>query len=86
MRSFIKALNAGRGKFLISAYQIRKSKAPGSDKDSLSLNGIEWAGVELNHRHTDFQSVALPAELPTLKVKVRLIYCQKGGIARELKT
>ncbi len=25
----------------------------------------EWAGLELNQRHTDFQSVALPAELPT---------------------
>ena len=24
----------------------------------------EWAGVDLNHRHTDFQSVALPTELP----------------------
>ena len=26
----------------------------------------EWAGVDLNHRHTDFQSVALPTELPAL--------------------
>ena len=24
----------------------------------------KWAGVDLNHRHTDFQSVALPTELP----------------------
>jgi hypothetical protein len=24
----------------------------------------EWAGAELNRRHTDFQSVALPTELP----------------------
>ncbi len=24
-----------------------------------------WAGTELNHRRTDFQSVALPTELPT---------------------
>ncbi len=24
----------------------------------------EWAGADLNRRHTDFQSVALPAELP----------------------
>ena len=24
----------------------------------------DWSGVELNHRHTDFQSVALPTELP----------------------
>jgi hypothetical protein len=26
----------------------------------------EWAGADLNRRHTDFQSVALPTELPAL--------------------
>ena len=40
----------------------------GSDKTEMSANVIgrktEWAGVESNHRHTDFQSVALPTELP----------------------
>jgi hypothetical protein len=30
-------------------------------------NLSEWAGVDLNHRHTDFQSVALPTELPARK-------------------
>jgi hypothetical protein len=25
----------------------------------------EWAGAELNRRHVDFQSTALPPELPT---------------------
>ncbi len=30
-----------------------------------SANAVsEWAGLELNQRHTDFQSVALPTELP----------------------
>ena len=24
----------------------------------------KWAGADLNRRHTDFQSVALPTELP----------------------
>ncbi len=24
----------------------------------------QWAGADLNRRHTDFQSVALPTELP----------------------
>jgi hypothetical protein len=28
----------------------------------------KWAGAELNRRHTDFQSVALPTELPTRKI------------------
>ena len=27
-----------------------------------------WAGTELNRRHVDFQSTALPTELPALKV------------------
>jgi hypothetical protein len=31
----------------------------------LSLSDNEWAGADLNRRHTDFQSVALPTELPT---------------------
>src|SRR5437763_12619229 len=35
-----------------------------SFKSLISL-GKGWCpGAELNHRHTDFQSVALPAELP----------------------
>jgi len=39
----------------------------GSDKDSMSMNDNEWAGADLNRRHTDFQSVALPTELPARK-------------------
>ena len=27
---------------------------------------MKWAGADLNRRHTDFQSVALPTELPAL--------------------
>lgn len=27
-----------------------------------------WAGTELNRRHEDFQSSALPTELPTLDI------------------
>jgi hypothetical protein len=29
-----------------------------------SIKGVQWAGADLNRRHTDFQSVALPTELP----------------------
>jgi hypothetical protein len=32
--------------------------------DANNVKSYEWAGAELNRRHTDFQSVALPAELP----------------------
>ncbi len=28
------------------------------------LDYLNWAGADLNRRHTDFQSVALPTELP----------------------
>jgi hypothetical protein len=55
----------------------------------------EWAGAELNRRHTDFQSAALPAELPTLKTGVKfknglsiseyLIYSRGRPIARKLR-
>ena len=34
----------------------------------------KWAGMELNHRHTDFQSVALPTELPALTLSVIQTY------------
>ena len=30
-----------------------------------------WAGTELNRRHMDFQSIALPTELPALQNLVR---------------
>jgi hypothetical protein len=30
----------------------------------------EWAGADLNRRHTDFQSVALPTELPARQEQI----------------
>ena len=33
-----------------------------------------WCGVELNHRHMDFQSIALPPELPHRIFKDRYFY------------
>ena len=55
--------NKGENK-ISNCYKLSEPEALGSDKDSLSLNDTEWAGAELNRRHTDFQSVALPTELP----------------------
>ena len=42
---------------------------------------LRWSEVELNHRHTDFQSVALPTELSGLFLQVRLnvstgVFCE----------
>ena len=37
-----------------------------------SVTAKTWAGADLNRRHTDFQSVALPTELPTLLLRVYL--------------
>ena len=33
---------------------------------ALGMEKNKWAGADLNRRHTDFQSVALPTELPAL--------------------
>ena len=33
----------------------------------------EWAGADLNRRHTDFQSVALPTELPARNKQVPVL-------------
>ena len=41
-----------------------KRKKADNRKRLPAKNLQEWAGVDLNHRHTDFQSVALPTELP----------------------
>jgi len=41
------------------------TKKAGNRKRLSAFNLQQWAGPELNRRHTDFQSVALPAELPT---------------------
>ena len=49
--------------------------------------GLEWAGVDLNHRHTDFQSVALPTELPARQDQVpakKLNLTKITDIARKL--
>jgi hypothetical protein len=34
------------------------------DISTLKKPSYEWAGADSNRRHTDFQSVALPTELP----------------------
>ena len=38
----------------------------GIEKEKRYKSVSEWAGPELNRRHADFQSAALPPELPTL--------------------
>ncbi len=44
----------------------------GHEKELMSSSVNQWAGADLNRRHTDFQSVALPTELPARKHKIIL--------------
>ena len=52
---------------------------------------LRWPEVELNHRHTDFQSVALPTELSGLFLQVSMnvstgVFCEflkQGGAVGE---
>ena len=45
-------------------------------KDS-KWGGNKWPGAELNCGHTDFQSVALPTELPGLMIQEARIILKK---------
>ena len=40
----------------------------------------KWSGAELNRRHMDFQSIALPTELPDLKSLVSMPYDDPGHL------
>ncbi len=45
---------------------LRREKDPIYSKiENHRIERWEWVGADLNRRHTDFQSVALPTELPT---------------------
>ena len=43
----------------------RKAQTTKPNRDGLGFDGW-WPGAESNHRHADFQSAALPTELPGL--------------------
>ena len=45
-------------------YYLRKGRQRGERK---------WLGRELNPRHEDFQSSALPTELPSQRNKIKII-------------
>ena len=47
---------------------------------------MKWAGAELNRRHTDFQSVALPTELPTRKSSERLKFSRKNSFCKKIES
>ncbi len=44
----------------------------------ISLNSIWWLRTESNRRHMDFQSIALPTELLSLKVLIESL-SKNGG-------
>ena len=45
---------------------LEKKTGGGGGVSAYKKRSYKWAGVESNRRHTDFQSVALPTELPAL--------------------
>ena len=67
----------------VNCPKFSNDKTSGSKKDDLSLIVNKWAGLELNQRHTDFQSVALPTELPTRKFGKLIIYRLINSFARK---
>src|SRR5438128_9135724 len=56
--------------------------APGSATREKMLLDVQWAGAESNRRHMDFQSIALPAELPARRSRAQAILDQPEGFAR----
>ena len=59
------------------------TKKASNRKQLPALELQQWAGLELNQRHTDFQSVALPAELPALKLLVAKSLSQKPSFRKD---
>ena len=49
---------------------VPKIKKPMQIND---LHGLRWDRADLNRRHTDFQSVALPTELQSLSTRTAKI-------------
>ena len=54
----------GAGQLLVRT-PVQMHFDPENEHENLCvLGGFLWTGAESNRRHTDFQSVALPTELP----------------------
>ncbi len=51
----------------------------GVDKTAITGREGDWVEPELNRRHTDFQSVALPTELPTRWCLTKCAHIMRGG-------
>ncbi len=51
-------------KTVAAGFDSPKKREPKARKSLALISLREWAEADLNRRHTDFQSVALPTELP----------------------
>ena len=56
----------------ITTPKLRHLDRVGNGRKPAKLDIYRWPEVELNHRHTDFQSVALPTELSGLYKDVNI--------------
>ncbi len=45
-----------------------------------------WLGTESNRRHTDFQSVALPTELPSLYSIYKNLFTRFIMVSKQIRT
>ncbi len=57
------------GRYLVARTCFLKKNADKSKKNPAIINTLQdlwWLGTESNRRHADFQSAALPTELPSL--------------------
>ena len=62
------------------AHKLSQSrvKAPDGQDGGGALRSEQWSGAESNRRHTDFQSVALPTELPDRKRRFVRLFHRNG--------